>query len=237
MLTCKHVSGMAVLSLISFIICANSYAAQPGLYLGAQLGWANVSQTGISSADMGNMIGNAIGNGNFTVTSFNGTTSGNGLGWRVFGGYQLGYNWAAEIGWAVYPNLPIPATATGIDHNTGLPFTVSTSGTYKTAAFDLVGKYIVPLRCNFNVFGKLGLAFVVGRSNEGAEISEVDFSESANDNDTVNRLFPTFGIGVGYDFRPDISADLSYNRIQKVGNSDQLGSIDFISLGMALHFG
>jgi OmpA-OmpF porin, OOP family len=243
MLTCKHISGMAALCLASLITCVNAYAAQPGLYLGAQGGWANLNQMGISSADMDTLISNAIFINNFTRTSFNGTTSGNGAGWRVFGGYQLGYNWAAEIGWAVYPNLPINATAAGVHNLTGDPFHVATSGTFQTSVFDLVGKYIRPLPCNFNIYGKLGLALVVGRSNEQAQVITSDildgftFSEFASESDKTSRLFPTFGIGVGYDFRPDISADVSYNRIQKVGSSEELGSIDFFSLSLGFHFG
>jgi|SRR5579885_427828 hypothetical protein len=243
MLTCRRISGIAILCFTALITCVNTHAAQPGLYLGVQGGWANLNHMGISSADMDSLIADAIGNGNFTRSAFTGTTSGNGAGWRVFGGFQMGYNWAAEIGWAVYPNLPIRAAAAGVHNDTGNPFRVSTSGTFKTSVFDLSGKYIRPLPCNFNIYGKLGLAYVEGRSHEQAQVTTTDIlgrftiSQYSTDDDWTDRLFPTFGIGVGYDFRPDISADVSYNRIQRVGNPEELGSIDFISLALAFHFG
>lgn len=79
---------------------------------------------------------------------------------------------------------------------------------------------------------------MTGWSNESAAISEPGgFTAAGEESDTNTSVFPTFGIGVSYDFRPDISADLSYNRVQKVGNSDQLGSLDFVALGLGFYFG
>lgn len=213
------------------------HAAQPGLYLGGQMGWGNVTDSGISRGDMSQMINQALGNGNFSVTNFNGSTSDSGFTWRVFGGYQIGYHWAAEMGWTVFPRLPIDATASGEDYNTGLPYQAGSNGTLKIAAFDLVGKYIYLLPCNFNLYGKLGFAYLTGWSNMSVNVSETGLSAASEEDDGTNRLYPTGGIGIGYDFRPDISMDLSYSRIQKVGNSAQLGSMNMVMLAMALHFG
>ncbi|VVC76560.1 hypothetical protein AQUSIP_18760 [Aquicella siphonis] len=233
----KQMAAAAIMSGALLMSGTQSHAAQPGLYLGGQLGWGNVTESGVSRGDMGQMINEALGYGNFTVTNFKGTTDETGFAWRVFGGYQIGYHWAAEIGWTLFPRLPIDAYASGDDHTTGLPYQAGTSGTFKTSAFDLVGKYIYPLPCCFNLYGKLGLAYLTGRSNMSVNVSETGLVATADDSDITNRLYPTGGIGLGYDFRPDISMDLSYTRIQRVGNSHQLGSMDLVLLAMALHFG
>jgi len=235
MLSMKHLSTIALC--LTGVVGMSAYAAQPGFYVGGQMGWGNVTQTGISSGEMGQLISGALNDSNYTTTTFRGASNGNGFAWRVFGGYQVGYHFAAEMGWTVFPHLPIDARATGIDLDTGQPFVAGTKGTFKTSAFDLVGKYIFPLPCQFNVYGKLGLAFVVGNYNESVTLSEPGLTSTADDDGTTNRLYPTAGIGLGYDFRPDISADLSYSRIQKVGNSEQLGSINVVLLALILHFG
>jgi len=242
MLSLKRLSGFLSLSMAS-LVSASSFAAQPGLYLGGQMGYGYVHDSGISSGDMGAMINDALGYGNFTTTTFNGQFSEGGFAWRVYGGYQIGFNWAMEIGWSHFPRVPVDASQTGTDLETGLPYVAGTSGTFQTNAFDGVGKYIFyfPQLCQLSVYGKLGLAYVVGRSNQSVNVSEntpvTGILVTAGDENITDRLYPTFGIGLNYDFRPDISMDIAYTRIQKVGNSDQLGSIDTVLLGMALHFG
>jgi len=237
MVTSKRFSTITILC-CSALVAINSYAAWPGIYLGGQVGWGNVNETGISRQDMGDLINSAISSDNFTFRSFNGTTNGNGLAGRVFTGYQFGCFGALEFGWTKFNNLPVNATANVLDHNTSSTALASSSGTIKVDAFDLVGKAIIPLRYHFNAYGKLGLAYLEGRSNASVTVRE-NGNKSASDNansDITGRFFPTFGLGIAYDFRPDIEMDLSWSRIQKMGDSQEIGSADFISLGLAFHF-
>lgn len=235
-----RLSRLLSLSLVSLLLSSAIHAARPGYYLGGQLGWGHIQGTGVSDGDMGYMITQALGYSNYTVTSFNGTTSDSGVAWRVFGGYQIGYQWAMEIGWSMYPKLPVDATATGRDLATSQAFSVTTTtGTFKTAAFDFVGKYMyrLPFCCRMNVYGKLGAAYVIGRTTPTVTVSEPGLSAAGEDVIIANRVFPTGSIGLAYDLRNDISMDLSYTRIQKVGHSEQLGSMDAVLLAMSLHFG
>ncbi len=244
----KHMSWMTFLCFSMLAVVENTYAAYPGLYLGGQAGWGNVSDTGISQQDMGDLITTSIDTGNFTIQSFNGTNNGNGLAGRVFIGYQYGCLAAAEFGWTKFNSLPVKANATLFDHKANLPGSASASGTMHISAFDFVGKGIVPLPYNFNVYGKLGLAYLQAWSNASAAVTErlvvapppgsatTNSSTGNIGDDITSRFFPTFGVGLAYDVRPDIEFDLSYNRIQKIGSSPELGSTDFISLGIALHF-
>jgi len=227
-----YLAGIAAL-----LINTLSYAAQPGYYLGGQMGWGNVNQSGLSEGDMGGVMINAFGYSNFSMNNFSGTSSETGFAWRVFGGYQIGYNWAMEIGWSILPKLPVDAHVTGTDFVTGLDYEAHTTGTLKTGIFDAVGKYIYYLPCQFNIYGKLGLAYVTGWTNEDLFINELGFTVTGGGDQTLGRVYPTFGVGLGYDFRPDISMDVSYTRVQKIGNSEQLGSSDMLLAALVLHFG
>lgn len=231
---------LSVSVLLLFLIVTSVHAARPGYYIGGQVGWGSVHDTGVSEGDMGYMINQALGYGSFTMTSFDGTTSDTGFVWRVFGGYQIGYNWGMEIGWSQYPRLPIYATAAGIDNVTGLPFVVTTeTGLFKTTVFDAVGKaiYPFPFFCPMNVYAKLGGAWLTGRSNPQVIVAETGISALGENLVIVNRLFPTASIGFSADLRDDISLDLSYTHVQKVGKSPHFGSLDNVMLGFLLHFG
>lgn len=233
-------SGLISFALAISLTTACAFAARPGFYVGGQAGWGDVHDAGISIGDMGYMVGQALGDYNFTIHTFNGTTSGTGFAWRAFGGYQIGYNWAMEIGWAQFNNLPVEATATGTDLGSGLPFSVGTdSGIFKTTVFDLVGKYMyyIPCFCPLSIFGKLGLAYVTGHTVPVMSVTEAGVETLGEDVITATKVFPEVSIGLGYDFRNDITADFTYTHIQKVGNTDHLGNIDELMLGMALHFG
>lgn len=235
-----RLSGLISLGLISLITTTGLQAAQPGLYLGGQLGWGQVHDVGISNGDMGIMVSNAFNYSNFSLHSFNGLNTGSGFAWRAFGGYQIGFNWAMEIGWAQFNNVAVDAYTTGFDNATNQPFTVGTSsGIFKTTVFDAVGKYMYYFPCfpQASVFGKLGVAFLTGRTDPVMSVSENGSTYLGEDLIIANRFFPTASIGLGYDFRKDISADFSYTRIQKLGYSEHLGSIDEVFLGFALHFG
>ncbi len=236
----KHFLQISLVSLLALITSTEIYAARPGYYLGGQVGWGSVHDAGLSEADMSYSIEQALDYPNFTITSFNGTTSDTGFVWRVYGGYQIGYNWALEIGWSQYPRLPVDANATGVDSITGDTFAAGTSsGIFKLWTFDAYVKYIYPLPwiCNTNVFIKLGGAWVTAKTTPQISVTEPDFVVYGEDVLTPVRVFPAGSIGIAYDIRNDISADLSYTHVQKVGHVDQLGSLDNVMIGMALHFG
>lgn len=177
-------------------------AAAPGFYVGGQAGWGD---THYSKSDL---VGN-LPAGNLDNT---------GIAGRLFAGYQFDQNWAAELGFTKFSDTKIKNIAgTGID------------GKVKQHAFDLVGKGILPLENGFNLYGKLGVAYVSAdpsASYEGVTVS----------GDTEHKLYPTFSAGLSYDITPNVPVDISWNRIQKIGNGD-IQSSDFIALGIAYNFG
>src|SRR5580704_3849202 len=118
-------------------VALNANAAQPGFYMGGQLGWGKVHQDTITNHDMNSIVTSGLGYDKYTIKSYSDSSSDNGLAGRLFGGYQFTDNLAAELGWSKFKNMTTKASVKGIDKVTGLPFSSSASGTVKTDAFDL----------------------------------------------------------------------------------------------------
>lgn len=135
-----------------------------------------------------------------------------GIGGRLFAAYQIDQNWAAELGYTKFAKTKVSALNT-------------TVYTLKTDAFDVVGKGIIPLDNGFNVFGKLGMAYTKAK----LDVPLAGFSDS----DAKWR--PTYGAGVGYDFNQNVTADISWMRIQN--SSALIKNPDLISAGVGYHFG
>jgi len=207
MLNKKTIVGLAVLG-VSSLVAVNSFAASQGAYVGGQLGWGDVHQKVSSSVLTGTTVH---------------TNKDTGLAGRVFGGYKLNDNFAGELGVSKFSDAKIKASANGY----------TTQGTLKTTAVDLVAKGIYPIANNVSVYGKAGVAYVAERGD--AKLTRSGRVISAYSVD-ANKLLPTFGTGVSYDFNPNLAADLSYNRIQKTGNT-HINSTDLVSVGLIYSIG
>lgn len=214
-------------------IGTNANAAMSGLYVGGQLGGGNVHERGVSSSQLADAINDA----GLSVASSGGSSKETGVAGRLFAGYQFNDNFAAELGYSKFSNAKSNAYATGVDSVSSLAESVSIGTTTKSYAVDLVGKAILPLQNCFNVYGKLGVAYLnervdlnVSDVENGVTLSNESFSASEH------KVLPTFGVGAGYEINQNLAADLSWNHIQKVGNTD-LTNKDMIALGLTYRFG
>lgn len=146
-----------------------------------------------------------------------------GVAGRLFAGYQFNDYFAAEMGWSKFSN------ATAKFSNSVL----NVNETIKTDAIDLVAKGIYPVTSEVKVYGKLGAAYLMTRANVKGSYYGYAFNES----ETQRKVLPTAGVGVSYDINSNLAADISYNRIQKVGNSDLVNSTDLVSAGLIYSIG
>ncbi len=234
MLSKKIMCGVAVLGTA---VALNAYAVQPGFYMGGQLGWGKVHQDTITNHDLNAITTSGLGYNNYTVKSYSESSSDSGLAGRLFGGYQINETWGAELGWSKFKNMTTKASDKGVDNVNGLPFSSSASGTVKTDAIDLVAKATYPIQNNINVYGKLGAAYLMQRANASAALSEPGFKVAGSGSDNEHKVYPTFGVGASYEFTQNVAADLSWNRIQKVGNSKKMSSTDFVGVGLIYSIG
>lgn len=145
-----------------------------------------------------------------------------GLAGRVSAGYMFNNNFGAELGWSKFRTIE----SNGYVYQSGIK---SAKLAFKTDVVDVVAKGVVPVADNFNVYGKLGGAYVMQRADVTVKNGhDYDASEK--------KLLPTASVGVSYDFSPNVTADVGYTRIQKVGNSE-INSIDFVGAGLTYNFG
>jgi len=241
----KIMMGVAALG-VSAVVVTNANASQPGFYLGGLLGWGKVHEENISRGDMNAVTSSAIKSNNFTTNSFKNSGVDSGAAGRLFAGYQFNENWAAEMGWSKFRNMTTNASLSGIDKVSGLPYQSTASGTLKTDAFDLVAKGIYPITNNINVYGKLGVAYLMQRANASVHVSETAkrgsvpvnaLSKSGSGSNNEHKIYPTFGVGATYEFTQNVAADLSWNRIQKTGGSKSMASTDLVGVGLIYSIG
>jgi OOP family OmpA-OmpF porin len=212
------VLGVSVLG----VMAAN--AAAPGVYVTGQVGYADTHM-----GDKTNISG-------FNAKDNN--LSNNGLAGRLAIGYQFNQNFAVEAGYLQLGqtkandllNLPINLPKIGL---------TDSSLKLRQNAIDLVGKGIIPVASNVNVYGKLGVAYVNTTIEVTAKVTGVP-TVSVNLNDSFNvakhKWAPEAAVGVSYDITPNVSVDTSWTHIQPLGN-DKPGNIDFVAVGVGYNFG
>lgn len=139
-----------------------------------------------------------------------------GVGFRLFGGYELTQNFSFELG---YTHLP---SAKG-----------DSVRELRQQAYDLsaVGRY--PLGSGgLSLYAKLGLAY---------EQAKKDFSTTGQS--YANKIRPAYGMGVADVFSPNISFNVQWWRIQGKGEAfnginvdSKLPSVDMFTVGVAYRF-
>lgn len=176
-----------------------------------------------NAATSGVYVGGQLGYGNVHQADHVSGVKDNHLAGRVFAGYQFNQNLAAELGWSHFSEV------TAKDH--GYYADYDYSARLNTNVVDAAAKGIVPVADNVSLYGKLGAAYVM----ESVHAHYGPFSASASE----KKLLPEAGVGVSYAFTDNVSADVSYTRIQKVGdkNKSDINSIDFAGVGVSYTFG
>lgn len=213
MLNKKRIVAATIVGLSSLVMLSNASAVESanGLYLGAQGGWGNIHQEALDGD--------------------NDSNADTGIAGRLFAGFKFNQNLALESGFTKFSNMNTSATTT-----TGL-VTDSTSGQIKSYAVDLVVKGILPLQNGFDLYGKLGAAYLNEDANVSETISIPGMSATNSANKTSDAIYPTYGAGVSYTFNPNLTGDVSWMHIQKIGDNDYLGNTDFVGVGLTYNFG
>jgi OOP family OmpA-OmpF porin len=205
----------AVLS-VSVIGVMAAHAAAPGVYLTGQLGYVNTHMKGKQKK--------------FEIPVNSPSLTNNGSAGRFSIGYQLNQNWALELGYLLLNQGKVHVPNV-------MPFV---PGIYslREDVIDILGKAILPLKPNLNVYGKLGLAYITSNIWFTAT-DRPEFNGNANDNFTIPKYqwAPEVAVGVSYDIAPNVSIDASWAHIQPPGNTNRPGNIDFFAAGVGYHFG
>ncbi|MES2997782.1 MAG: outer membrane beta-barrel protein [Pseudomonadota bacterium] len=234
----KKVLTAAVLGVSTLSIMAAN-AADPGIYITGQLGYAKThlgSKTNI--ADINNNL--PMGS---TINLDNGATniSNDGFAGRLALGYQFNENFALELG---YMQLR-PKKVHGEFINNAIapvPVTIPGSISLNQNAIDVAAKGIIPIASNFSVYAKLGVAYLTTTLKGKLDIPDdlhptpasIDLNTAANI--AKHKWAPEAAIGVSYDITPNVSIDTSWTHIQPLGKN-RPGNIDFVAVGVGYNFG
>lgn len=227
----KKVLSTTVLT-VSVLGAMAANAAAPGVYVTGQVGYANThmgSKTNVS--DILGPVAKIV-----DPAALDKNLSNNGLAGRVAVGYQFNQNFAVEAG---YLQLGEGKVNLGAVHIPDEDVIAQAALKLHQNAIDLVGKGIIPISSNFNVYGKLGVAYVTTTSKGTLEtpgFPTVSFDLKDRNNVAKHKWAPEAAVGVSYDITPNVSLDTSWTHIQPLG-SNKPGNIDFVAVGLGYNFG
>jgi OOP family OmpA-OmpF porin len=184
-----------------------------------------IATTASADINVGPYLGGGLGWGSIGAPDnvygiHNENTSGVVAG-RVFGGLSFTPNLGLETGFTKFGDVNYSASTAN----------ASIKAKTETYAVDMVGKVTIPLENNFSLFGKVGGAYLNEADSATATVNGVTRSAS----DSEGKILPTFGAGLGYNINKNVTADVSWMRIQKVGDTD-LNSTDTAMLSLSYHF-
>lgn len=219
----KKVLSTTVLT-VSVLGAMAANAAAPGVYVTGQLGYAD-THMGVKT-DITKHAPN--------IKDKN--LSNNGLAGRVALGYQFNQNFAVEAGYLQLSGSKADLGAYQLPHS---DLVVQSTLKLQQNAIDLVGKGIIPISNNVNVYGKLGVAYITTdikgtAQTPGIPTINVDLNDVAKI--TRHKWAPEAAVGVSYDITPNVSVDTSWTHIQPLGNNKP-GNIDFVAVGLGYNFG
>lgn len=180
----------------------------------------------VTSGSAGNYFGMQIGGSrihgldkylpNRTETLVLTKPSNNGFAARFYWGYQFVDYLAIEVGYGYYS----PETYNIPNGN---------SPEVRIQALDFVGRGILPLWWDFNVYGKAGAALVF--YSKGGLLAP-SATEGHNDGISGMTMRPEVGVGVSYSFTHNWSIDISATRIMK---GSAVPNSDMYAIGLTYH--
>lgn len=224
---------------VSALGVAVANAAAPGVYVTGQLGYAQTHMK--NKTDISALENKQFPDASIDVDGKN-NLGNNGLAGRLAIGYQFNQNLAVEMG---YLQLQQGKSGKITVSDKNDPQNILAQGhiTLNQAAIDIAAKGIVPLANNFNLYGKVGVAYLNTTIDLKGKIKPTDQSEingKVNLNDLANikksQWAPEVAIGVSYDLTQNVSIDTSWTHIHTIGKN-RAGNVDFFAAGVSYNFG
>jgi len=191
---------------------------------------ANIYNTGISSLTTP-----------YNPIFINGNVDDQGVGGRIFAGYQYNPFFAVEAGFTQFHKTTFVGAADNVISRKVSGGTSSSfdqySGELTEHAIDVVGKLTYPMQYGFGVFAKLGAAFIA--SDRHINTTLITSGGSAIPQNTFytksyQAIRPTYGAGIDYTIpNSSLDVDVAYSEIAGGGGISRAG---LISLGISEKF-
>lgn len=198
----------SLLTTLGSLSTAHASTPLPEWFVGLQGGYANTNfSTGtvVASPQFGGVPVTSASIANHVV------------GARAYGGYRWGHYFSAEAGY-----LRLRSTSYSNINGSSVA-----DGDISEFAIDFRGKgYLpVPSHPRINPYLQLGAAYLDVNSHGGIVSNGSTFAYSLN---------PVFGLGIGYDFLPYLTGDVSWARI--TGRNTNVPPIDLYFVGLTYRF-
>jgi hypothetical protein len=200
--------AIASVGVLSLSILSNAHALETanGIYLGGQTGWGMLHQDGFGSGS---------------------DTNSSGIAGRMFLGAKFLPNLALEAGYTKFSNMNsyLNSNVTG----------TTLSLNIQAYSVDVVVKGIIPLANGFDVYGKLGAAYLNEVDSGSIELGQIPAALNVTGTAQV-RILPTMGLGLSYTFTRYLLADISWMHIQNTSDNNNLNNTDFFGIGLTYTF-
>ena len=134
--------------------------------------------------------------------------------WKIFGGYQVGRNFAGEFGYTDLGKTTLSITGFG-------------SASIGAKGFELTGVGIIPLSRQFSVYGRLGMFQW-----------DVDFQDGTRlvGSSSASGLSLTYGFGASLSLARTVALRAEWQKYQDVGDASTTGGGDITAIGVGLVF-
>ncbi len=156
-----------------------------------------------------------------------------GIAGRLAIGYQFNPNLAVELGYLELSKLKTTSPNITVHGEWYAPGSI----TLNQNAIDVAAKGILPINDKFNVYGKLGVAYL---SSDLTYLNEHTGNTNNDNHDfgiAEHQWAPEAGIGASFNITNNVFVDTSWTHIQTIGGKKKLGNIDFVAVGIGYSFG
>jgi hypothetical protein len=258
MLRKKHLLAIAV---STFIATGANAAPQTGVYIGGLLGWGTTNHQNVSQDvvnDNLNAFPSQLSDDFFIASSGSSknTIDNGGVAGRLFIGYQFNHYLGAELGYSKFSDSNTSANGLAVAQVYGYSLDqISASDSeyasvnFSTYAVDLVAKLTAPLSNNFDLYAKVGVAYLNQKGNVNEAYSEsaqvlgvvvASGGDAYSFKTSASGYYPTFGLGAAYEINKNLTADVSWMHIQVSNNNDDssrlINNTDMVGLGLMYSF-
>lgn len=237
-------------------VCSGSEAATPGFFAGVQVGAGKINTKDYKKVVDINYQNARAEEGSNVRAAYNNANEG-GFSGRLFGGYNFNDYFGVEIGYSEYAKNSYDSLVSSRETSSFVGYQDRiVNSSFKTSAFDLLGKAYLPLKnitpalAPVNLYAKLGMAYVIQKVNVGSHLlnrydSGSSVVEDPDFRNMTNRKWqPTYGVGAAYALTNKVALDASWTRIQGSGGSIGTGNFNgftaetnLFALGVVYHFG
>jgi OOP family OmpA-OmpF porin len=216
---------LAIVALLFVLGDRSVYAVDQSFYMGGGGGQSRAKNPATCS-DLQAIFDPSFGAGSPFSCNSNDTST----GWKLFAGYQITPNLAAEVGYVDLGNFKVSASGSV----NLLQATASGSDKANGISLDAVGT--LPINQEFGLIGRIGIfawrldatAIVSAQGAPGGPVS-------TEDKPTGTSL--DFGAGVKYDLNKNFGVRAEYQRFQSIGNSNTGKSdVDLFSASVLYRF-